>query len=236
MLWREENYMNLAKLPWRKSVAFLGMGFWVSSLALISQTAQSSGHNVTPYCFNIQIETEMYAHPSYHSEVIGRYAVGDVAYATTNPIKSYWFRDRTKDGNSFIKVAGFDGTVGWVPRFPKGSDAPILVDLADCPDPGVNASGFPGGSGDDRVCYFVLSPTNLYGRPDFHTPLDANYAETDIAYASYPFHKVVVDHGRNAFVLVDIYEDNQAWVPFFSENLDTKLVEQYPPEDCERPM
>jgi len=228
--------MNLAKLPWRKSVAFLGMGFWASSLALMSQTAQSYGHDVTPYCFGIQLETEMYKRPSFHAKVIGNYVPNDVAYATANPIKSYWFRDGTHDGNSFVKVAGFDGTVGWVPRFPKGSDAPILVDLADCPNPGENASGFPGGSGDDRVCYFVLEPTNLYGRPDFHTPLDANYARKDIAYASYPFHKVVVDHGRNAFVLVDIYEDNQAWVPFFSENLGTKLVERYPPEDCERPM
>ncbi|RZM75020.1 hypothetical protein [Leptolyngbya iicbica] len=228
--------MNLAKLPWRKSVALLGMGFWASSLALISQTAQSSGHNVSPYCFSIQIETEMYSHPSFHSEVIGRYNVEDVAYATANPIKSYWFWDGTKDGNSFVKVAGFDGTVGWVPRFPKGENAPVLVDLADCPSPGVNASGFPGGSGDDRLCYFVLEPTNLYGRPDFDTALNANYVPGDIAYASYPPQKVVVDHGRNAFVLVDIFDGNQAWVPFFSGNLSTKIVEEYPPEDCERPI
>jgi hypothetical protein len=97
----------------------------------------------------------------------------------------------------------------------KGSDSAILVDLADCPNPGQKCLWVPGGSGDDPVCYFVLAPTNLYGRPDLHTPLDANYAEGDIAYASYPFHKVVVDHGRNAFVLVDIYEGNQAWVPSF---------------------
>ena len=228
--------MNLAQLPWRKSVALLGIGFWASSLAVIAQNAQSHGHDVTPYCFHINTETELYKHPSFHSEVIGNYEVGDVAYATANPIKSYWFWDRTADGNSFVKVAAFDGTVGWVPRFPKGDDTPSLIDLADCPNPGEFASGFPGGSGDDKVCFYVLSPTNLYGRPDFTTPLEANYAEGDIAYAYYPFSDEVIGHGPNAFILVDIYDGNQAWVPRYSEDLNTKILELYPPEDCNRPM
>lgn len=195
--------MNIAKLPWRKSVALMGMGFWVSSLALIAQNAQSSGHNAVAYCFDVQAATEMYASPSFNSDVIGSYAVGDVAYATTNPIDSRWFGDVTADGNSFVEVAGYEGTVGWVPRFIPGTDIPVMEDIQDCPDPGLNASGFPGGSGDDRVCFYINQFTNLYSQPDFAMPIEAKYNIGDIAYATYPFTDVAVQGGTNAFILVD---------------------------------
>ncbi|MEM9119944.1 MAG: hypothetical protein AAGD09_18975 [Cyanobacteria bacterium P01_F01_bin.56] len=225
--------MNITKLPWRKSVALMGMGFWASSLALLAPTAQSHRH--LAYCFSIERATAMYESPSFEAKVIGDYNPGDVAYATANPIYSLWFKDFTNDGNSFVKVAGYEGTVGWVPRFEQGTNIAVMEDLQDCPNPGVNAAGFPGGSGLDRTCFYVQQPTNLYSRPDFDFAIEARYVAGDIAYATFPFTDVAVEGGNNAFILVDIYDGNQAWVPRKPEGLNTPNLVDYPPVECDRP-
>lgn len=221
--------MNLKKLPWRKSVAFLGMGFWASSLALLSPIAQSQS-NDTAYCFAVQTPINIYESPSFRAMTADSYAAGDVAYATTNPPQAVWVRDGTGDGNSFVEVAFYDGNIGWIPRYPAGSDSPALIDLsgsADCPAPGLNAAG--GDTGGSEYCFFVQRPTNVYSRPTYSAITGDSYAAGDTAYATTdPPISVWIDdpdlENGNSFIEVEIYGDNTAWVPRFRADADVPLL------------
>ncbi|WP_204140503.1 hypothetical protein [Halomicronema sp. CCY15110] len=112
-----------------------------------------------------------------------------------------------------------------LPTFPREPE-----NTGNLPPVGNSNNSFPYPFG--SICYFVLTPVKVYGSPSFDAPLDVSFTEADFAYASYPFERVVVNNGQNAFVLIDFYGGNQGWVPFFSEDLSTKILEQYPPDDC----
>jgi len=229
---------------WKKTATFLGLGFTASSLAwfLPSVHSPSNAQNPSgerPYCFGVQANVDVYASPSFGAPRIAAYVSGDTAYATTNDPTSSWVNDGTADGNSFIEVAFTGGQTGWVPRFPAGSDVPILIDMegvTDCPNPMPPAAGSEiKGVDEDRVCFYVDQPTNLYSRPEFGAVTSARYNVGDIAYASYPFESVPVENGTNAFILVDIYGGNQAWVPRYPRGSATPILIDYPAEECERP-
>lgn len=219
--------MNFETLPWRKSVAFLGLGFWASSLALLSPIAQSQSNGA--YCFSVQTPTNIYARPSFGAMMADTYAPGDTAYATTNPPTSVWVNDGTRDGNSFIEVAYYDGNIGWIPRFPAGSNAPALVDITDCPNPGPNAAGSIIGPVASDYCFFVQRPTNLYSRPSYRAITGDTYAVGDTAYATTdPPTSVWINDpdlvDGNSFIEVKIYGGNTAWVPRFRADADAPLL------------
>lgn len=205
---------------WPKPLALLGLGFWASSLALVSPNAQGQS-NDTAYCFSVQTATSIYASPSFGAITADSYTAGDTAYATTNPPTSAWFDDGTVDGNSFVEVAFYDGNIGWIPRFPEGSDVPLLVDITNCPNPVPNAAGYlVGGPGGGEYCFAVQTPVNVYSSPSYFAMTADTFAVGDTAYATTnPPNFMWIDDPNfvegNSFVEVVIYGGNTGWLPRF---------------------
>jgi len=222
--------VNLRNLPWKKSVAVLGMGFWASSLALLSPTAQSQSNDV-PYCFGIKTAVDVYEGPSFGSRKVAAYITNDTAYATTTNPTQVWVNDGTTDGNNFVEVAFTGGQTGWVPRYRAGSDTPAMVDMSgftDCPDPGPGAAGYATGP-TPAVCFFVQRPTNVYSRPAYGAITPDSFAVGDTAYATTaPPTSVWLNDpdlvNGNSFIEVEIYGGNTAWVPRFRADADAPLL------------
>jgi hypothetical protein len=108
------------------------------------------------------------------------------------------------------------------------SSLAVLLPSAQNPSKAQNQTGPTG------YCFFVLEPTKLYSEPSFNAELGASFNAGDKAYATMksPYNRAS-DRGIT-FVEVAIYEGNIAWIPFFT--LDgTKLLEEYPSEDCPNP-
>jgi hypothetical protein len=208
----------------RKSAAFLGLGFWASSLALISPTAQSQSSGV-PYCFDVQMSIDVYESPSFRSRKIAAYTNADIAYATTNRPISVGVNDGTADGNSFVQVKIYDGSSAWVPRYPEGSNSPALIDLEGFDDCSATGEGPPA----NEYCFSVQRPTNVYARPSYDAMLGARYVAGDTAYATTnpPTSVWVRDSALangNSFIEVEIYDGNIAWVPRFRADADVPLL------------
>jgi cytochrome c5 len=238
----------------RKSAAFLGLGFWASSLAVVSPTAQSQS-NATPYCFGVKMDTFVYASPSFRARQLAPYAIDDIAYATTNQPTSVPVNDGTADGNSFIEVAFTNGDKGWTPRYPEGIDVPILIDMegfTDCPNPGKNAAGdLSKSEGNDMptpqnqpdetpYCFGVKMDTFVYASPSFRARQLAPYAIDDIAYAttnqptSVPVNDGTAD--GNSFIEVAFTNGDKGWTPRYPEGIDVPiLIDMEGFTDCPNP-
>ena len=215
--------LNSPKLL-RKPAALLGLGLWVSSLALISPTAQSQSSGV-PYCFDVQMSIDVYESPSFRSRKIAAYMNNDIAYATTNRPISVGVNDGTADGNSFVQVKIYDGSSAWVPRYLEGRNTPTLIDLEGFNDCSPTGEGPPA----NEYCFFVQRPTNVYARPAYDAILDARYAAGDTAYATTnPPTSVWINDpdlvNGNSFIEVSIYDGNVAWVPRFRADADVPLL------------
>lgn len=234
----EKDSVNLQKFPWKKSAALLGVAVWAGPLALFSTMAQSQTPG-TGICFAVVGSTPLYAAPSFSARQIASFASGDTAYATTNPPFSVPAFDGTADGNSFIEVAIYDGNIAWAPRYPQGSDNPLLIDLPsdDCPDPGLNAFVFPPTGVGPEYCFAVVQPTNLYAFPSFGASTGDRYAAGDIAFATAnpPFTAWVNDGtvDGNSFIEVSIYGGNTAWVPRFPAGSNSPILVDLPSADCD---
>jgi hypothetical protein len=91
-----------------------------------------------PYCYAIVRETAVFSRPNTGAASGDRFAVGDIAYATTNPPTAV-----VQGGRSFIEVAIYGGNKAWVPQRSTIDGAPILMDLStdQCTNPPAHAAG-----------------------------------------------------------------------------------------------
>ncbi|WP_194052703.1 hypothetical protein [Nodosilinea sp. LEGE 06152] len=100
--------------------------------------APAQNRSATPYCFAVKDTLSVFARPANNAATGDRFAVGDIAYATTNLPTAV-----VQGGRSFIEVAIYGGNKAWVPQRSTVDGAPILVDLStnQCSNPPAHAAG-----------------------------------------------------------------------------------------------
>ncbi|PSN78683.1 hypothetical protein C8B47_15630 [filamentous cyanobacterium CCP4] len=101
-----------------------------------SATGGPSGS--VPYCYAVVRETAVFSRPNTGAATGDRFAVGDIAYAITNPPTAV-----VQGGRSFIEVAIYGGNKAWVPQRSTVDGVPILMDLStdQCTNPPAHAAG-----------------------------------------------------------------------------------------------
>lgn len=127
--------MTFTDTPFKYLAVSLGAALLVGPLAA---PTSAQNRSATPYCFAMKDTLSVFARPANNAVMGDRFAVGDIAYATTNPPTAV-----VQGGRSFIDVAIYGGNKAWVPQRSTVDGAPILMDLStnQCTNPPAHAAG-----------------------------------------------------------------------------------------------